>query len=219
MEQWKEVIMRKIYRQSRSNWIGLCELRDKNIFSLKELDKCIPILKGLELQEAKKLKEIINHSLYANTSGLIDMCNNIEKVLKNNDARKNVLARIDREPINKNLKLAGVPMTKEPESLPSQASHKEICDIAINHYYEISDKCCHFNSTVALALHFYKAFGPSHSTEKKELKIYDKLWEMTEALELNLNRIKTNDESRRIRHDFCIRFICFLDGTKPGETV
>ena len=86
--------MRRKFRNSRSNWEGLCELRDREFSRLKELDKCIPILKGLELQEALRLKEIIKHSLYAKTSGLIDMCRNIEQDLKVQDARDSVLARI-----------------------------------------------------------------------------------------------------------------------------
>lgn len=37
-------------------------------------------------------------------------------------------------------------------------------------------------------------------------EIYNKLWDMTEALELNLNRSKSNQETREARNSFCKRF-------------
>jgi len=38
----------------------------------------------------------------------------------------------------------------------SNTTHKELCDQALKHYQEISDKACHFNSLVPKAIEFYK---------------------------------------------------------------
>ena len=38
----------------------------------------------------------------------------------------------------------------------SNTTHKELCDQALKHYQEISDKACHFNSIVPKAIEFYK---------------------------------------------------------------
>jgi len=38
----------------------------------------------------------------------------------------------------------------------SNTTHKELCDQALKHYQEISDKDCHFNSIVPKAIEFYK---------------------------------------------------------------
>jgi hypothetical protein len=40
-----------------------------------------------------------------------------------------------------------------------EASHEELCDKALTHYEEISNKACCWNSTVVQALKFYKSNG------------------------------------------------------------
>ena len=51
-------------------------------------------------------------------------------------------------------------------ALSGAATHEELCDKALAHYQEISDKACCWNSTVVHAIEFYKQnWKPTSSTD------------------------------------------------------
>lgn len=65
---------------------------------------------------------------------------------------------------------------------------------------------------------FNRFSHPQVLDEKESLcgtKVYNKLWDMTEALELNFHRCKSNQESRDVRNNFINRFCEWLNTFSP----
>ena len=50
-------------------------------------------------------------------------------------------------------------LIKKPEYGPCKATHDEICESAMKHYMEVSDKACEWSSTVEHAIDFYRRHG------------------------------------------------------------